>query len=341
MSERETEVREIVDHPAFRAWGKLAPARAASSASISMLARRKKSAVYRLHGISGDGYDLIGKRCRPQTALHEQRVYETILPQLPFRTLRFYGMVEQADEKASWLFMEDAGDQVCSYEQTDLAAAARWLAQLHTSTSDIANSNLPTRGAEHYLDHLTSGRAQIETVLRTHELATGEYRVLRNMVDMLSAVESDWQHVAARCASMPQAFVHGDLKNENLRLRDGTPESQLLALDWEMSGFGPLAIDLHPFLFWGRGSNRKLPIRAYASVVKRHWKIGESELEVMAHIGALFRLLAAIHWAGYDKTVKIMRRMHVYEPRFGQTIEFLGEKDLLRRRSRLLQRCRD
>ena len=72
----------LAEHHAVRAWSELRPKRVEPTA-IETLARRRKTAIYKLHGVGPAGTAVIAKRTLTETALTEHRIYQEILPELP------------------------------------------------------------------------------------------------------------------------------------------------------------------------------------------------------------------------------------------------------------------
>src|SRR5216683_1616365 len=86
---------------------------------------------------------------------------------------------------------------------------------------------------------------------------------------------------------MPETVVHGDQKEKNMRVTEGTAGLRLLVFDWEAAGWGVPAPDL-----------ASCPdLAAYHSIIQRCWPAVEQEdVQRMAQVGKLFRALAAVDW---------------------------------------------
>src|SRR6266498_1952711 len=82
----------LQEHRAVKAWRKLQPAWFETD-QIEILKLKTKSAVYRLGGAGPDGSAVIAKRCRTETAVVEQAIYDRFLTQMPLPVLRCYGLV--------------------------------------------------------------------------------------------------------------------------------------------------------------------------------------------------------------------------------------------------------
>src|SRR5215472_964406 len=106
-------------------------------------------------------------------------IYQEIVPYLPISSLIFYGCVDEPDTEYSWLFLEDVGGEEFAYSiEEHRKIAARWLGELHGCAARVpATSLLPARGPQHYLDHLRSGRAAIQSNRPGAELTTQDVQV--------------------------------------------------------------------------------------------------------------------------------------------------------------------
>src|SRR5206468_1604040 len=99
----------LVEHRAGRAWSQLQADHLQPTHIDILKLKKRKSAVYRLHGVGPDGRAVIAKRCLVATAEVERTVYEEFLPRVSVPALRCYGLVKEPDGDRCWLFLEDAG----------------------------------------------------------------------------------------------------------------------------------------------------------------------------------------------------------------------------------------
>jgi hypothetical protein len=146
--------------------------------------------------------------------------------------------------------VEDAGAE--PYLPTDpehRRVAARWLATVQYHAGDIlVASDLPERGAAHYLVHLLESRQQVARQLRRLGSDPEAAPVLDDLLANLDLLESRWGELAAMSDALPRTLVHGDFVPKNLRIhRDGASVG-LAVFDWEMAGFGTQAPDLAQLL---------------------------------------------------------------------------------------------
>ena len=284
--------RELDRHPAYRAWH-FAFADDLLPASIETLKLEKqKSAVYRLSFVGHGARPVIAKR-RPEGELREEaRLHGEFLPALSLSTLEVYGLVEELDG-FSWLFLEDAGETWYARESPEhRALAVEWLGSLHAGASP-GPSWLPDTGAAYFRSVLDLARAGVRSGLSHTALSESDREVLGSIQISLDGVDDGWQRVEEVCARMPRTLVHGDFVPKNVRVRERRGRLDLVAFDWETAGVAPPAVDIA--LLRGTEEDR----RKYLSIVKDVWpELRLRDVEQLAAIGDLFRLLHAIYWDG-------------------------------------------
>jgi hypothetical protein len=257
-----------------------------------------KSGVYRLRGAGDAGADLIAKRSRAKKALRERIVYEQLMPALPLTRLSYYGHVDEPDGANTWLFIEDAGTEMCAAE--DRVAFSEWLGILHTSASSLARpAQLAERGPSHYLNHLRGARHRILASLSASHFLSEDREVQHRMLRLLDLVEDRWHELTPLCGPFPQTLVHGDLSAKNLRVRRDAGRLHFLALDWETAGWAIPAADLGTLNHDG-SATAALNVDIYRSTVQPAWKCSRREVEQLAHAGLVFRMTAAIDWVSYS-----------------------------------------
>lgn len=283
----EVERENLPGHSAVQAWGKLGLARAAPRV-IETLKKGHKSAVYRMPEAGPGGSAVVAKRCLMATARAERTIYGEILPQLPLPALQLFGFVEDEDTRFGWLFLEDAGKDLYSPALAEhRAAAASWLASLHSSAANLAAAGLPDRDSNFYRRELRLARDTVTANLANPALTARERAVLRGILPAYDACESHWNRLEELCRTMPPTFVHCDLKAKNIGVRRTRAGLSLLPFDWEFAGWGTPATDLP----------RCGDIHLYWSEVRRQWPALKLEdVERLAGVGTIFRALIASHW---------------------------------------------
>jgi hypothetical protein len=282
------EGNELLEHPAWLAWGRL-NAGSPTVTRIEILQGRNKSATFRLYGAFPNGGTVIAKRGYTETLRREYEIYAEVLPHVPLPALRCFGWFCLQDEEFSWLFLEDAGDEEFDPSiERHRVLAARWIGKLHVNALRLPTSmHLPPAGASRYLGHLRHARQLLVDCRANPALSAKDMAVLDSVVSHCDELEALWGRIEKQCGDLPQTLVHGDFVPKNLRVRKGLGESSLVLFDWEMVGWGPPAADL-----------ASVDLEVYWPVVSETWPgLDKSTLYQMAELGKLFRNLAAIDWA--------------------------------------------
>jgi hypothetical protein len=304
---------DLREHPAVEAWCKLQSVMVVPR-RIETLKKRVpnetkggKKFVCRLVGIGPMGSNIIGKRCRYGKAMTERAIYESILPNIPLPTLRYYGMLKEPDGKFCWLFFQDAGETFyLSNSAAHRMVGAKWLAMLHTISSELAAClSLPDRTTAYYLWVLQSARNTILECLSNSTLPAADFMLLEAIVKHCNLLESRWNQLEEFCEEIPLTIVHGDFVGKNLRVRSGPNGDELMVFDWGTAGYGVPASDL-----------AGVDIRVYQSIVWQSWpRLDIQKARKLSVIGKIFRFLAAIRWESqnfkhqwFERPMKNMRK---------------------------------
>ena len=272
---------------AAAAWSELGAVGSAPT-RLETLKDRYASHVYRLVNAGPDGSSVIAKHSPRANAFQEQTVYQRILDHLPVRTLRYYGLIAADDPRFCWTFVEDAeGVPYSGNTWGHGRLAAEWLALLHTRGYDLGNTlGLPARGPDWYLACLRSGCQCIRDSIENPALADTDRRVLEDIMQRCTRLETRWDEIESACCAPPPTIVHTDLHPKNVRVSgDG---GSLLPFDWESAGWGPPLIDL---------ALAGLDLAAYDSKMSGVERERQSSLlQRQASIGRLLQLVAHIEW---------------------------------------------
>jgi len=210
--------------------------------------------------------------------------------------LRYLGFVGEDEGEFGWLFIEDAGDG--RYGPTrHRRLLARWLGTLHGAAAALElPSSLPERGPDQHLEHLRAARATIFDGIANPALRAVDKGMLRALLSTFDRIESGWGGVESICADLPRTLVHGDLAHRHLRLRRDEAGPAILAFDWEWSGRGVPAADVHLLA----GATRA-DLACYRSAVLDHATgLGDDDLQALLLVGNGFRLLACADWVSTD-----------------------------------------
>jgi len=291
-----------LEHPAVKAWASLVPTRLLPE-RVGTIQRT----VYRLDGAGPGGGAVIAKQGRRKTADCERRIYQDFLMPSGISSVRYYGSVDDDDdERFTWLFLEDAGDEEYSSSIPEhRRLGARWLGAMHVAAATVgARLSFPDRGPEIYLGHLREARAHISRNLSGSLLPDHGAAVLDTVVSRCNFLEARWHHVESFCRRMPLTLVHGDFAPQNVRVRRSPDGLVLLPFDWGTAGWGVPAADLAGCATFAAQFPRLAHVLSgcadlgiYQSVIGNLWpQLDTEDLQRLANLGSIFRVLAAIHW---------------------------------------------
>ena len=207
----------------------LSSSRSTSNLPRSKDLKKKKGVVYRLKGVGPGGSDIIAKWSSPERLLKERIIYEEVLPALPVSTVRYYGFIEETDDRCCWLFLESAdGEEYSPLVNDHRTLAAQWLSLFHTSAAHIATAaRLPDRGPGHYLEQLRSACETIQRNLTNPALTAETRAMLETVVRQLEVVASRWGQVEELCECAPRTLIWRLRSEEHARPnRSGRPLSR-------------------------------------------------------------------------------------------------------------------
>jgi hypothetical protein len=264
--------------------------------SVEVLQDERLRTVYRLRGCGPTGADVIAKRCRHVVALKECTIYEKVLSQLAaVPTVKFFGFAAEEDAKYAWVFLEDAGGEAYSPDRADhRLLAGRWLGLLHTEGAELAKPTwLRDPGPACFKPHLQATFDTIQETSSNPHLAPSDVGVLETIDAQCRVVASRWDELEAFCERMPRTVVHGDFKEDHLRIRQSPTGALLLCFDWHEGGWGVPALDLAKFLGYAVNPD----IGAYCAIVQERWsEFDQSAVKRLGFVGEAFRCLASIRW---------------------------------------------
>jgi hypothetical protein len=307
----EVPLPDLREHPSLEAWQRLAPEDGRRPGRAFILKpEKKRSAVYRLEGAAPDGSAVVAKRGRTARLAIELLIYREVLPHLQAATLRCYGFVDDHEPGFGWLFLEDAGEErFSSVNAEHRAAAARWLALLHTSLAwhPTWRTRLPSRDVAYYRTIVWLARSAVRQNLANPAFTSADVATLRAILGSCDLLESRWSAVEEMCRVLPHTLVHGDFGTKNVRVRGSPAGVQLLPLDWDSAGWGVAATDLS-----------QTDIRVYWSVARTCWpELEPDALARFATVGRMFLALESITGEvgalGGGWIDNVMRKMRAYE----------------------------
>ncbi len=324
----------LSNHPAVMAWNQLRDERSRPAAVHVLKERRKgkkrKPAVYRLDGVGPSGDGVIAKRSWRASAAIERTIYEQVLPNVPLPSLDYYGSSDEQQGEYSWIFLQDAGEQAfLPHDEQHRAAAANWLGIVHVSTQRMAAvPNLPNRGLCHYQEHLGTACKLLVRFLDNATCAADETKALNNILTHCEHLELHWSRLQMLCETMPMTLVHGDFVAKNIRLGMNDNGLIILPFDWEMSGWGTLAVDLAQSSLGLARFSARPDLTTYWTVVREYWPSFQAQnLERLALVGTVLRLLKAIYWAAlglsHEWAERSVRNLTVYEAALADAVRAL------------------
>lgn len=248
-----------------------------------------------------DGEVVIAKRCRSERAAVEATVYEQVLPQVSVPTIRYYGKFDELATGFSWIFVEEAAG--CEYDPDrpeHRAAAARWLAALHTEAGALdLGQVLPERGVGYFRQCASSAYAAIAAGLSTAPLAPGDHTVLNAVLATAGLLDGRWTDFEGFLARVPGTVVHDDFTVDNLRVQRRDGHLVVIPFDFEDSGWGTPAIDLAQMLDHPAYSVRP-DLAVYESEIRSRWPhLRGADLRAVAELGSLFRIVAELNYEAW------------------------------------------
>lgn len=248
---------------------------------LELLERSSKSTVLRATWRYPRRWRVVLKRSSSAAAQVEAAVHAEILPRIPIRAPRLFGVWREGE--ATWLAFEDMGDEPPRLDDDrQRAMVSRWVGELHGASRELADvPSLPDRGAQHYLGLLESARARLAE-RRAAALAGDDEQGLGRAVDLCDSLRSRWDAVSRQAASLPPAFVHADIAPENLRIVRSAGCLGVTAIDWEKAGIGTPFADL-----WAAGP------AVYARAAEAPLETVGSSMWVARLLGALSHSWAA------------------------------------------------
>jgi hypothetical protein len=279
--------------------------RVVERAPVQVLTETQKSAVYRVV-LEGTPRSAVVKRSSASLGNAERVLYESVLPELSVRTPRFFGSWE--DGGATWLVLEDVGDELPRADAATGAAVSIWAASLHLEGLDFGTGvTLPGRGAAHFAERLSNARWSLQDRLERSDLDAEARSVIELAVARCDVLAGRWPEIERLTAQFPETIVRGDLAEENVRIVRTGGTSVLVPFDWEKAGWGCPALDL-----------ALADDDVYYAATRERFGASAEEFATLAVVGAILRVL--VHaWA-----TKPVHKVARYERRLTRLMEEAG-----------------
>jgi aminoglycoside phosphotransferase (APT) family kinase protein len=276
-------------------------------ARVEVLEHGSKSSVHRVSWQAPRPGSCVVKRYLAADRSFERDFYGRLARRAPVPVLHCYGSYEDEDGSV-WLALEDAGDTEPSIGSADdRMLLTEWAVNLHMGGASVGAASLPDAGPRRFAERLRTATAHLEARLGTEALDDDERDVIERCIERCRQLSRVWPQIERVCSRFPRTLVHGDLVEENLRVRATPRGPELVALDWEKVGWGVPAVDLvrvDPELYW---------------TTAKRWLGGtRAEFDRLVLVGRIFRVL--VHrWAE-----KSIRKAEHAEARLGRLLAELA-----------------
>ena len=222
----------------------------AGGARVEALERGEKSVVYRLVWDGVSPGSCVVKHCSSHGC--EGLAYEQLLPALGIPALHCFASTA-TPAGSLWLVLEDAGDEAPELGSTaSQRMLTTWAAALHEAGRSARASFLGDASPAYFAARLDDAEVRLVSRLDA-EQDHDDRETLERCVERCRRVRDAWPLVETICEGVPFTVVHGDLVEENLRLRRAGDRVEIVPLDWEKAAWGLPAIDLirlDPALYW-------------------------------------------------------------------------------------------
>jgi aminoglycoside phosphotransferase (APT) family kinase protein len=272
------------------------------------------STVCKLDGALPDGRPIVAKLAPREQIEAEERVYTEVLAGLSVETPEFFGTA--SGEHGSWIFLSYVDGLAYDSSRADhRQAAGRYAGRLHAESSARHDgTGLPDRGARFIREQLDGALATVRGG-QSNPAASEQDRVdLRDFEAWLDRLTGGWNRLNELIDSTPKAVVHCDFVSKNCRIRTAGSGLDLIVLDWEMAGWGPITMDLG----W-------VDLGAYREMVDRsRWGLSEASVQELCNCARLIRVLTATHWEiaeiGSSQIGRSMDRVRAYLPQLKESV---------------------
>jgi hypothetical protein len=251
---------------------------------------RRTPKVCGLVGCASRGRYVVAK-CSTIAAV-EPILYQHVLDSVA-GTPRCHGIAPGPDGRC-WIFLEHIEGERCTAEiPAHRALTARWLGGLHAITSTMhLGKLLPRHDSVFYRSQLRTARHAISAALASSALDRSGRSRLAAAVDRCDYLDSQWDALEILTEDVRSGVIHGDLQSKNVRVRHRAGRVELIAFDWEFSGYGIPVADLAQFAVERRW-------RDLAGVVDQMGFLDVSDhdhLRRLATMGRALRLITCLEW---------------------------------------------
>jgi hypothetical protein len=179
------------------------------------------------------------------------------------------------------------------------------------------------------VEELRSGCDNLRRNITNLAFEAEDRALIESLAACCEVLKSRWGLVQGLCEGMPRTLVHGDFAAKNVRVRNGQAGLTILALDWEVAGWGVPAPDLEQVARGRRYCSLSPDLGAYWSVVRESWPhLSVEDLHRWADWGRLFRLVAMTSWASgklaYPWARKSLAEIRIYHEEMTRALQAVG-----------------
>ncbi|MFM2083132.1 MAG: hypothetical protein RL380_1823 [Verrucomicrobiota bacterium] len=247
----------------------------------------------------------------------ELEVYQKFLDPMRHGTARCVGAVNSAELERYWLFLERVDGrllwQVGDLTQWD--AGARWLGEFHSAErggvtnqpQQLRQTKMLTRNRQPRAADWGQSALRSQTLLRYDEKFFAVWieraeKFLRKQraadLKKFAQLATNYDRVVSRLMALPPTFVHGEFYASNVIVRDGAVSQRICAIDWEVAGIGPGALDLAALTAgeWSAVQQRRF-VTAYRSGLSSRRAPSVDELVEAVELCQLHLSVQMLGWA--------------------------------------------
>jgi Predicted phosphotransferase related to Ser/Thr protein kinases len=232
--------------------------------------------------------------------LREIETYRTILRPHHFSVPTFYGAdVNEASERY-WLFLEYVPAWRLTHHEEQLwHQAARWVAEMHVRTAQVAN--LPDLARQAHLLIYDSDFCQLWPK-RALAYADGNGIEQAGLRTAFEDIARHYGNVVEKLSALPQTFIHGEFVGSNVLVRATAAGQEICPIDWEMAAVGPSLLDLAALTIGRWTPEQKQALTSAYSSALPTGGLGNLKPDELMRELDFCELHLALQWLGWSAT---------------------------------------
>ncbi len=234
---------------------------------------------------------------------YEAKVYDKILNDSPFPTVKFYGTSKLETSNDMWMvleYLENASQLQKSTEENALQKAVLWIAGFHSFYEEHFTSFLTVYDENYY-------NVWISNVENLIGHVNNKYPWLANVCQLF------WSNINILTKS-PLTIIHGEYYPKNILV----VEAGIYPIDWESAAVAPGEIDLVSILEGQSEIIASQQIENYAYCRWRGKNFSQKDFKSRILMSQIYYQL---RWIGEAK----INELNSYSKRFDK-LKYLGEK---------------